>query len=209
MRKDIAPWVVGSVLGFLGAVASWASAHRETMRRRRVTADLSARIIALEEQVEQAHAEAKSQKRLADQRRAELSDALAREERLRAEFAALEDRLAEAGASARAEEQLALFERLAALLVQLPTVQQAVAEGNAVSAGDVLALLEPLSHAMSDMGFVPIGEPGDEVAFDPRLHQLAPGGACADLEAGQPARVKVVGFRRGEHILRRAQVAPA
>ncbi|GAB4460384.1 MAG: hypothetical protein Kow00120_28100 [Anaerolineae bacterium] len=110
----------------------------------------------------------------------------------------------------RAEaEQLALFERLCGLLAQLAALERAIAEGGAVAAGDVLALLSPLRQAMADMGFTAIGEPGAEVAFDPHLHQEAQSDNLARgaLEAGQPVRVQFVGYRRGDHILRRAEVS--
>ncbi|MCZ7542910.1 MAG: hypothetical protein M5R40_04950 [Anaerolineae bacterium] len=186
-RHAATPWVFGLVAGMVSAVAGWVRLRREMAHRRRVVTDLTGRIVTLEEAVVRAEAEAGALKSLAEQRRAELSEALARE-----------------------AEQLALFERLSGLLAQLATLERAVAEGGgAVAAGDVLALLSPLRQAMADMGFTAIGEPGAEVAFDPHLHQEAQSDNLARraLEAGQPVRVQFVGYRRGDHILRRAEVS--
>ncbi len=203
MRKEASSWALGLGMGLIAAALAWSRAFRVAAHRRRVVADLGGRIIALEESVSRAEEESAAQKRLADQRRAELSDALAREERLRAEFTALQRREAEATAHVRSEEQLALFERLAGLLVQLPTVKHAVAAGGEVGAGDVLALLDPLHQVLADIGFESIGEPGAATTFDPRLHQSVDGNA---LQVGQPVCVQFVGYRRDAHILRRAQV---
>ncbi len=187
-----------SLLGFL----TWYALNQQTLKRHREEETLRERADRLERELEDARQEIDLQRELADRRRAERMDAQAQLEKLQESLAALKTRETGAYAEAQTDAQLLLFEKLANVLVQMPTVAHAVAEGAEVSVEDALALMHPIDRAMAEMGFTPIGAPGEETAFDPRLHQGAP-----SLEVGQPVRVKFVGYRHGEHILRRAQVA--
>jgi molecular chaperone GrpE (heat shock protein) len=120
------------------------------------------------------------------------------------------DRLRAEAAGAREQtaydERRSLFQSLAQMLVQLPSVRKAVQDGADLRARDLLPLLAPLDGALRQMGIEPIGEVGGQAAFDPALHQPAAQGVV--LTEGQSVRIKFVGYRMGETLLRRAQVEP-
>jgi molecular chaperone GrpE (heat shock protein) len=96
---------------------------------------------------------------------------------------------------------------MAQMLVQLPTVRRAISEGASVAAGDLVRMLAPLDDALADAGIEPIGEPGATVGYDPTIHQPA-GSEPLTISPGGRVRVKFVGYRYHDEILRRAQVGP-
>jgi molecular chaperone GrpE (heat shock protein) len=151
---------------------------------------------------------------LTAEREARRADMRAWQERLEAQHALVAElrqayaRLEQAGAThveqARQDLRLALYQVLEPLLTQLPLVRHATAEGREVAAADVLALLGPLDRAVAELGLVAIGQVGEEVPFDPQVHQVARGRMP---EPGEPAAIRHVGYRLGEQILRRARVS--
>ncbi|MBN1284579.1 MAG: nucleotide exchange factor GrpE [Anaerolineae bacterium] len=155
----------------------------------------------LEGDVCAANRESSFQHDLANQRRTRLSEVESQLERLQTGFKALQQREAESNAQTQADAYLTLFDGLASLLVQLPTVEHAVRNGADIQAQDVLALLAPLHRVMDDIGFRQVGAPGVEVSFDSKLHSCS-----RTCQEGQPVRVKFVGYQYGDQILRRAQV---
>jgi hypothetical protein len=125
-------------------------------------------------------------------------------EALRAECEALRQQLAGSAEQAAADQKRAHFHTLANLLVQLPSLRRAAEGGADIRVRDVLPLFAPLDAAVREMGAESIGTVGEDVPYDPRLHQ--PAGEKAPPPPGERVRVKFVGYRMGEEILRRAQV---
>lgn len=108
------------------------------------------------------------------------------------------------GALAARDQRRLFFNSAAEMLVQLPSVRKAVAEGAPLQARDVLPLLAPLDPALERLGLTRIGEPGEEVPFDPTRHQMA--GNEPAPERGTPVKVVFVGYLDGDDLLRKAQV---
>lgn len=122
---------------------------------------------------------------------------------LREDYEALERMLERRITLALADQKLSFYRQIEPLLTQLPVVRHALDTGRPVEAADVLALLSPLDTALAGWGLQAIAEVGAEAPFDPSLHQ-ATGRAP---EPGAPVRVKHVGYRLGDQILRRARVS--
>jgi transcriptional regulator with XRE-family HTH domain len=92
------------------------------------------------------------------------------------------------------------FTALELLLLQLPTVRRAFALNPDLSLEVLLNLLHPLDQFVEASGFTSIGTPGEEVSFDPKLHQ------GAGLMKGQPVKIKTVGYHYRGQLLVRARV---
>jgi molecular chaperone GrpE (heat shock protein) len=146
--------------------------------------------------------EAETEKRLTlEAERRELESLI---DDLRRTYGRLESEVTERVQLAVEDQKLGFYRTMEPLLTQLPLARHAVETGRDLAAEDLLALLGPLDEVLTTWGFTPIGEVGQEVVFDPGLHQVASGAAP---EAGTAATVRHVGWRRGDQILRRARVA--
>jgi len=106
--------------------------------------------------------------------------------------------------SAAADRMHKLLRRLAPLMAQADAMRQFEAEGKPLRAEDAFALMGKIEKALAEEGVERIGEAGAEVAFDQSLHQRLSGG---DVRAGDPVRVRFVGFRKGKAILNKALVS--
>lgn len=108
---------------------------------------------------------------------------------------------------ARHFERLGL-QKLESWLVQWPTavsaVQKAAAQERQIPASRLIPLVKPVVQLTQSWGVVPIGEVGQEVAYDPQIHQLMAGQATA----GEPVYIRYVGYYHGDALLHRAKVSP-
>lgn len=93
-----------------------------------------------------------------------------------------------------------VYRTLAPLLIAYPKACAIVAERVDAKASDVIGMLRPLDSFIENFGLEQIGKPGEEVAFDPVLHN------AEGVDEGARVIVKSVGYRRGETILDKAVV---
>ncbi len=93
-------------------------------------------------------------------------------------------------------------------LLQWPTalyaIQNAAQTGEDIPASRVVPLVAPVIALIQSWGVVAIGDVGQEVPYDPRVHQLMAGQA----QLGEPVRVRYVGYRQADTLLHRAKVSP-
>jgi molecular chaperone GrpE (heat shock protein) len=108
-----------------------------------------------------------------------------------------------AAQSARESAALSLAEALAGPLSQLATLRSLAARGTTPQVSDVLRLTESLQRALGEAGVEPVGEAGEEVAYDPSLHR--PAGSAAFHE-GEIVIIAFIGFRLGQRVVRPALV---
>ncbi|MFW6694012.1 hypothetical protein [Streptomyces sp. MAR4 CNX-425] len=103
---------------------------------------------------------------------------------------------------ARVEE---LVEAMGAALVQLATQAQ-LHDGGAVRVrtDDVVAVGARLVRSLGAAGVATLGALGEEVPFDPDRHD--PLSMSSAPETGTRVRIRVVGLRYGDRVLRRAGV---
>jgi len=121
-----------------------------------------------------------------------------------AQIATLETQKPLASASVR-EAQLAAFKHLRPIATQLPSLRASIRGGKNVSAEEILELLAPLYDALSEMGFEPLGAPGETVAFDP-THHRAVGKGARDIKPGDAVNVQAIGYTHGGETVYKAQV---
>jgi hypothetical protein len=99
--------------------------------------------------------------------------------------------------------QRQVFEQLQTLLVNYPTVAKAALVKPEMPARNIVPLFTPLGNLVEQWGYVAIGEPWENVAFDPQLHQ--PDGL--DIAAGEMVYIRFIGYRDGATILVPAKVS--
>jgi molecular chaperone GrpE (heat shock protein) len=88
-------------------------------------------------------------------------------------------------------------------LVQWPTAEAVARKNPQLSAVNILALLKPFQQLLQRWGVEPIHSVGEQVPYEPRIHQLIDG--TADVET--PVLVRYIGYRHGDKLLHRAQVS--
>lgn len=125
-------------------------------------------------------------------------------EKLRKEYTLRERQADTKVASAADDVMLGLMRRLGPLLSQLATMKGMAGEGRDVKTADLLTLFGKIEKAFEYAGLYPIGSVGEEIAFDPRLHQRMSGG---DVKNGSPVRVRFVGYRYGDTIVTKSMVS--
>lgn len=102
------------------------------------------------------------------------------------------------------EFQRASLNRLESWMVQFPTAAYAAHQKPDVPAVRLLPLMRPVEQLLNDWGVEAIAAVGDEIPYDPQVHQLMEGQA----QMGDRVRVRYVGYRQRETLLMRAKVSP-
>jgi molecular chaperone GrpE len=125
-------------------------------------------------------------------------------QRLRREYGLQREQGERREAVAAAVGLEALAKPLAPLLSQLATMQALAAEGRAVRLEDALKLFGKVEQVLAGAGLAPIGRVGEETRFDGQVHQRMSG---AEVDEGQPIKVRFVGYRLGETVLLKAMVS--
>jgi len=122
---------------------------------------------------------------------------------LRQEYQRLQLQLQQQRETLQQEFQNTSLQILESWLIQYPTAAYA-AQQNDVPASRLLPLMRPVEQLIKAWGLEAIAAVGEEVAYDPQIHQLMEGNA----EVGDRVRVRYIGYRQGEKLRYRAKVSP-
>ena len=125
-------------------------------------------------------------------------------ERMKQEYAALEQARDRTAASAGQEELERLFKKLAGPLSTLTTLASAAESGKNVIATDMAQLVRGVEKPLAAAGLEPIGAPGQKTGFEVALHQRMSGGTVRE---GTPVTVHIPGYRLGQKIIQKAMVS--
>lgn len=98
--------------------------------------------------------------------------------------------------------QQSVIEQIESWLIQWPTAATAANKHPELSAKKLLPLVKPVETMIRDWGIEAIATVGEEVSFDPTIHQLMEG----EVSPGDAVRVRYVGYRQGDKLLYRAKV---
>lgn len=102
--------------------------------------------------------------------------------------------------------QLATISTLESLLLQLPTITEAVKQNPELPATRLLPLLKPLNQLLSQWGIEAIASVGDIITYNPQEHELMDSENIPENEINE-VKVRYVGYRQGEKLLYRAKVS--
>ena len=122
---------------------------------------------------------------------------------LRQEYQRLQLQLQQQRETLQQEFQNTSLQILESWLIQYPTAAYA-AQQNDVPASRLLPLMRPVEQLIKAWGLEASAAVGEEVAYDPQIHQLMEGNA----EVGDRVRVRYTGYRQGEKLRYRAKVSP-
>ncbi|OUC12308.1 MAG: hypothetical protein B0A82_23155 [Alkalinema sp. CACIAM 70d] len=102
------------------------------------------------------------------------------------------------------EFQQSSLQTLEPWLVQWSAATHAAQKNPQLPAVNLIPLVRPVETLMQQWGLTPIGTVGEEVPFDPHLHQPMEGSA----HPGDRVRIRYCGYHQGEKLLYRAKVSP-
>ncbi|MGI0492147.1 helix-turn-helix domain-containing protein [Alkalinema pantanalense CENA528] len=102
------------------------------------------------------------------------------------------------------EFQQTSLQTLEPWLVQWSAATHAAQKNPQLPAVNLIPLVRPVETLMQQWGLIPIGIVGEEVLFDPHLHQPMEG----STNPGDRVRIRYCGYHQGEKLLYRAKVSP-
>lgn len=123
---------------------------------------------------------------------------------LKQEYKLLQQQMEQQKQSLLEEFQQSSLELLESWLVQWPTARAVASKNPQLPALRFLGLVKPVEQLIQRWGVEPIGEVGEEVAYDPMFHQLIGG----NVQPSHPVQIRYIGYRQGEKLLHRAKVSP-
>jgi transcriptional regulator with XRE-family HTH domain len=126
----------------------------------------------------------------------------------RREYDRLQQQLATQREALLEEFQQTTLQTIESWMLQWPTAAHAAQQNPTAPAVKLLPLVRPVENLLTHWGIVPIGIVGETIGFDPQRHQVI--GAMppeSDLRAGDPVRVRYVGYCQGDRLLHRAKVS--
>jgi molecular chaperone GrpE (heat shock protein) len=121
------------------------------------------------------------------------------------EYQRLQQKLENQQQELRSQFERETIQQLESLLLQLPSAAYAAQNNPNMLAKNILPLLKPLDVLLQKWGITVIGFVGEEIAYDPQKHQLIEGND--EVEIGNPAIVRYIGYTKGEILLYRARVS--
>ncbi len=124
---------------------------------------------------------------------------------LQQEYERLQAQLEQQRESLMQEFQQQSLQVLESWLLQWPTAAYAAQQNPQVGAVKLLPLLRPVEQLLQQWGVEAIAPVGEEIPYDPQVHQLIEGTASA----GDRVKVRYTGYRHGDRLLFRAKVSPA
>ncbi len=96
-----------------------------------------------------------------------------------------------------------VMRELANPLSQLAAMRQRLKEDKEVRAEDVLKIAAGMERSLAEHGLEPVGQAGQQMAFDASMHQRMSGG---DVTEGAPIYIRFPGYRYNDEIALKAMV---
>jgi hypothetical protein len=95
------------------------------------------------------------------------------------------------------------FEQLQTLVTNYSSIYQMVDENPELPAKNLLSMFTPLDNLLSEWGYQPIGKAGEQVAYNPQIHQPD----ATDISEGELVYIRFVGYQHQDKILCLAKVS--
>ena len=124
---------------------------------------------------------------------------------LREEYQHLLNQLAHQKQDLRSQFEREVIQQLESLILQLPSAAYAAQTNPNMLAKNILPLLRPIDALIQKWGITAIGVVGAQVAYDAQKHEVMDG--SEQIEEGDLAIVRYVGYMQNEKLLYRARVS--
>jgi DNA-binding Xre family transcriptional regulator len=122
---------------------------------------------------------------------------------LQQEYQRLQAQLEQQRSTLMQEFQQLSLQVLESWMMQWPTAAYAAQQNQQLPAVKLLPLVRPVEQLLAEWGVEKIASVGEEIPYDPQLHQLMESTA----QPGELVRVRYTGYRQGEKLLYRAKVS--
>lgn len=122
---------------------------------------------------------------------------------LQQEYQRLQAQLEQQRVTLMQEFQQLSLQVLETWMMQWPTAAFAAQQNQQLPAVRLLPLVRPVEQLLAEWGVEAIASVGEEIPYDPQLHQLMESTA----QPGDLVRVRYTGYRQGEKLLYRAKVS--
>lgn len=95
------------------------------------------------------------------------------------------------------------FTQLQTLLSNYPTVKKMALAKPDLPAKNLVSLFTSLDNLITSWGYTPIGEPWEQVNYNPQLHQAD----SDDIQEGELVYIRFIGYQDGDKVLYPAKVS--
>jgi molecular chaperone GrpE (heat shock protein) len=124
---------------------------------------------------------------------------------LREEYQHLQNQLAHQKQDLRSQFEREVIQQLESLILQLPSAAYAAQTNPNMPAKNILPLLRPIDALLQKWGITAIGTVGEQVVYDSQKHEFID--ESNQIEEGDIAIVRYVGYMQNEKLLYRARVS--
>lgn len=123
---------------------------------------------------------------------------------LQLEYQRLQTQLEQQRQTLMQEFQQGSLQVMESWLLQWPSAAYAAQQNPQLPAANILRLVRPIEQLLQQWGVDAIAAVGEELPYDPQVHQLMEGTA----QPGDRVRVRYIGYRQRDKLLYRARVSP-
>lgn len=120
------------------------------------------------------------------------------------EYQKLEQEIAQQQETWQLQFQQDSLQVIESWLLQWPTAIAAIAKNPDLPAERLIPLVNPVKELVTNWGLTTINSVGEELAYNPQLHELMTGTA----ESGTMVKVRYVGYKKGNELLYKSKVSP-
>lgn len=123
---------------------------------------------------------------------------------MKAEYKELKENMLKKEEQVLKDEKVKMYKAISQLLINYPTAKNKIQENPELKARDLLGMLKPLEKIMDYLKLETIGQVGQEVIYDEKLH--LPVSSNINIDGLEKVKIKFVGYKISDTILDKAKV---
>lgn len=123
---------------------------------------------------------------------------------IKAEYKELKDSFSKQDEQVLKDEKIRVYKAISQLLINYPTAKNKVEENPELKAKNLLGMMKPLDKLIEYFNLETIGNVGEEVTYDERLH--LPASSNINIDEANKVKIKFVGYKTDDIILDKAKV---
>jgi predicted nucleic acid-binding Zn-ribbon protein len=123
---------------------------------------------------------------------------------MKAEYKELKDSFSKQDEQVLKDEKIRVYKAISQLLINYPTAKNKVEENPELKAKNLLGMMKPLDKLIEYLNLEAIGNVGEEVNYDERVH--LPASSNINIDEASKVKIKFVGYKTDDIILDKAKV---